>query len=113
MLVVPSPVADRRAKNRYPLALELSYRVAGKPPAGRGRVLNISSSGVIFHCDGAVAIGTQILLTIQWPVLLDDVCPLNLVMAGSVVRSEGTAVAVQVHTHEFRTAGKSLAISAA
>ena len=105
--------AERRGTNRYPLAFELGYRVLSENHYGRGRTLNISSNGVLFQSDVSLPIGTQIVMTIRWPVLLHDVCPLNLVMTGRVIRSELPTVAVQVHTYEFKTAGKSLITSAA
>jgi hypothetical protein len=45
-------------------------------------------------------------LLISWPVLLHDTAPLKLVVAGRVVRWDGTCVAVRVTQYEFRTAGR-------
>lgn len=114
---LPSAPVDieRRSRHRYPIALDVIYKatLTHTPIVHRGRTLNISSNGVLFQSEQAVTVGSQIVLIIRWPILLLDVCPLNLVMIGQVVRiEERGAVAVQVHTYEFRTAGKSLVTAA-
>lgn len=106
-LLLPAAVVDRRFRHRYPLALELSYKVGGSPFLRSGRTRNISSNGVLFQSYEAGKMGCLIVLTMHWPVLLDDLCPLNLVMTGHVVRVEGDMVAVQVYSHEFRTSKRS------
>jgi hypothetical protein len=49
--------------------------------------------------------GGSIELVMNWPFLLEGVCPLKLVMRGRIVRSDGQRVAIQAEQHEFRTAG--------
>lgn len=100
---------DRRSHQRYPVTLELVYRLLAQnkaQPRQRGQTLNISSGGVLFKPEipDALPVGASVELALSWPFLLDGVRPLNLVMVGSVVRGDGTGVAVQVIRHEFRTA---------
>ena len=42
-------------------------------------------------------------ITIEWPARLNDTVPLQLMMSGKVVRSLGTAFAVEFSHPEFRT----------
>jgi hypothetical protein len=44
-------------------------------------------------------------LSINWPVLLHDVAPMQLVVSGRIVRSKDHKVAVRTTQHEFRTVG--------
>jgi hypothetical protein len=99
--------AEQRSFQRYPIELEVEYRLLGKGHSerfGSGKTRNISSGGVLFEALGAPATGA-IELMLSWPFLLEGVCPLRLVMRGRVVRSDGHRIAVQATYHEFRTAG--------
>jgi len=100
--------ADQRLNRRYPLALEIEYKLLRKGRVerlGLGRTLNVSSGGVLFEAKEALPAGSSVELLMHWPFLLEGVCPLKLVIHGSVVRSDGKGVAVQSKHHEFRTAG--------
>lgn len=100
--------SEQRSHQRYPIQLELEYRLLGKGRSehlGSGRTRNVSSSGVLFESLGAPPEGSSIELMLSWPVLLEGVCPLRLVMRGRIVRSDGYGVAIQSSFHEFRTAG--------
>jgi hypothetical protein len=44
-------------------------------------------------------------LAISWPIMLNDTCPLKLVVIGKVVRSSAALTAVQMERYEFRTQG--------
>jgi hypothetical protein len=99
---------DQRLNRRYPIALEIEYKLLRKGRVerlGLGRTLNVSSGGVLFEANEALPSGSSIELLVQWPFLLEGVCPLKLVIQGSVVRSDSKSVAVQTRHHEFRTAG--------
>src|SRR5580700_2999859 len=95
--------AEQRSFQRYPIELEVEYRLLGKGHSerfGSGKTRNISSGGVLFEALGAPATGA-IELMLSWPFLLEGVCPLRLVMRGRVVRSDGHRIAVQATYHEF------------
>ena len=49
--------------------------------------------------------GGLIELLLNWPFLLEGVCPLKLVMRGRIVRCDANGVAIKARHHEFRTAG--------
>ncbi len=105
-------VLEHRSHHRYPLQLEMEYKLLGRGRAvrkGTGATLNISSGGVLFTSDESVPSGTLIELTMSWPFLLEGTCPLRLVMRGHVVRSKGNQVAISSRHHEFRTAGTRVA----
>ena len=99
---------DQRSNRRYPISLEIEYKVLRKGRVerlGLGRTLNISSGGVLFEAREDLPTGSSVELLMQWPFLLEGVCPLKLVIQGTVVRSDGKGVAVRSKHHEFRTAG--------
>ena len=96
---------DRRMAVRFPLDLEVQYCIAGNHSerAGSGRVINISSSGILFATSTQVPVGSRIRLSVSWPVRLSQTCGLMLWLNGKVVRSGEGFVAVKIATAEFRT----------
>lgn len=68
-----------------------------------GRTIDLSSGGVLFEGTRQLPVGLNVEMSISWPVLLHNVAPLQLVVSGRIVRSEGHRVAVRVAQHEFRT----------
>jgi len=101
---------DQRLTGRYPISLEVQYRLIEKRQVGRlgfGRTLNISSGGVLFEPDHPLPADSEIELAMKWPFLLHGTCGLKLVMRGRIVRCDpnSTVTAVRAESHEFRTAG--------
>jgi hypothetical protein len=99
---------DQRAHRRYPISLSVNYKLLTRgriDHAGSGETLNVSSGGACFRCAESLPAGGSIELVMNWPFLLEGVCPLKLVMRGRIVRSDGQRVAIQAEQHEFRTAG--------
>jgi len=84
---------DQRAHRRYPISLPVDYKLRSK-----GRI-NHTGSGESLPAGGSIE------LVMNWPFLLEGVCPLKLVMRGRIVRSDGERIAIQAQQHEFRTAG--------
>ncbi len=100
--------SDRRLHDRYPIALELQYKILNKKGLvhhGCGRTLDISSGGVLFEADCLLPASGPIELAIDWPYLLDGAVTLELVIKGPIVRSDTKAVAVKACHYEFLTAG--------
>jgi hypothetical protein len=60
---------------------------------------------VAFRSDQPLVAGTFVELSISWPALLDEVCPMRLSVSGRVVRAEGRMVVCTVEKYEFRTQG--------
>ena len=104
----PTDRSDQRLHGRYPIALELQYKLLNKKQIKRfgfGRTANMSSGGVLFESDCRLPASGPIELAMNWPYLLDGVVTLKLVVSGRIVRSDAKAIAVKVEQHEFRTAG--------
>jgi hypothetical protein len=106
---VKSP-RERRRSQRYPIERELRYRAVSRrkgKEVGKGKTINISSSGVLFTSDEALRPGERMELSISWPVRLDNKYALQLVARGKVVRLEPGRVAIQIQQHEFHTQSSS------
>ncbi len=65
--------------------------------------MDMSSSGVAFLGQHPARPGQLIELSISWPVLLNDTCPMRLIVFGRVVRCMGFRTACTVDKYEFRT----------
>jgi len=99
---------ERRDTDRFALERELRYRTMESPAAdasGRGRTLNMSSSGVLFTLEGALMRGHRVEFSVDWPAQLNDSCRLQLVALGKVVRSNENTAAIRFEKYDFRTCG--------
>ena len=103
-----SNMREKRMKRRFPLEQEVRYKMLyGQRMAetGSGTTTNISSSGVWFNTVNTLSAGMPIEISMNWPVLLNDMCPMKLMMYGCVVRSDEKGAAVVIERYEFRTQG--------
>ena len=99
---------ERRIKRRFQIDQEVKYKMLyGQRIAetGVGRTLNISSGGVWFSTETMLTSGMPVELSMNWPVLLNDSCPMKLMIYGCVVRSNERGAAVAIERYEFRTQG--------
>jgi hypothetical protein len=71
--------------------------------SGVGETVDMSSSGVAFAIDLPLKPGAFLELSISWPVLLDQTCPMRLIVFGRVQRSSQTKTICTVDKYEFRT----------
>ena len=97
---------DRRSKRRYPIELPVQYKIMKNylvTGTGTGTSLNLSSAGIAFSTSTPLRIGSYLELSISWPVLLNQSCPLKLVASGRVVRSDQNRTAISLDRYEFRT----------
>ena len=97
---------ERRDDRRYSIELDLRYKVIARTRVqikGNGRTVNMSSGGILFSADQSLPVGAFVELSIHWPVLLQNTCPLALLVVGRVVRFENSTVAVKISRHEFMT----------
>jgi hypothetical protein len=100
---------ERRTKKRFLIEQEVKYKMLyGQRIAetGTGRTLNISSGGVFFTTENVLTAGMPVELSMNWPVLLHDSCPMKLMIYGCVIRSSDRGAAVAIERYEFRTQGK-------
>jgi hypothetical protein len=99
---------DRRTKRRFGIEQGLRYKLlygSRVAEAGSGQTVNISSSGVWFKTDAVLSTGLPVELSMSWPVRLNDVCPMKLMIYGCVVRSGQSGSALAIERYEFRTQG--------
>ena len=99
---------ERRIKRRFTIDQEVKYKMLyGQRIAetGVGRTMNISSGGVWFSTENMLTSGMPVELSMSWPVLLNDSCPMKLMIYGCVVRSNEKGAAVAIERYEFRTQG--------
>jgi hypothetical protein len=96
---------ERRSRHRYALDWKVQYKLPQSSEVFPGILRDISSAGVCFVSGDVLPARTVVELSVNWPVLLQDVCPLKLVLKGRVVRSDQRGTALKVFGHEFRTRG--------
>ena len=102
---------ERRGKFRFPMHRELRYKLlkdGAVVQSGIGETINIGSGGVSFTADRELEAGTFVQLSISWPVLLDQSCPMRLIIFGRVLRSGEGASACTIDKYEFRTQARAV-----
>ena len=102
---------ERRVKARFRIRRELRYKLLEDNTiveSGIGETIDMASGGVAIQIDHPLRAGTIIELAISWPVLLQDACPMRLIVFGRVVRNWGLKSACRVDRYEFRTQARTL-----
>ena len=102
---------ERRNKHRFAIQREVRYKTAEDGvvvAAGNGQTINMGSGGVAFQFEGAIQTGAFVELSISWPVLLDETCPMRLIVLGQVIRTSGRKAVCTVDKWEFRTQSRTL-----
>ena len=97
---------DRRKKTRFAIRRELRYKVlcdGAILDSGAGQTLNMASGGIAFMSDHELKPAVFIELSISWPMLLDNTCPMRMIVFGRVLRSEGSKTVCTIDKYEFRT----------
>jgi hypothetical protein len=99
---------DRRNDRRYQVALDLRWKLIRRRKVlstGEGRTVDLSSGGVFFDSGRVLPVGLDAELSIAWPIRLNNVAPLQLVVSGRIVRTSGNMAAIRIVQREFRTMG--------
>jgi len=99
---------DRRQDRRYSLQLDCRWKLIRRRrvlDSGTGNTIDLSSGGLQFDAGRHLPEGLNVEVSINWPVLLHNVAPLQLVVSGRIVRARGRMIAVRSVQHEFRTIG--------
>jgi c-di-GMP-binding flagellar brake protein YcgR len=99
---------ERRSKKRFHIEQEVKYKMLyGQRIAetGSGKTVNISSGGLWFSTENMLTAGMPVELSMTWPVLLHDSCPMKLMIYGCVIRASERGAAVAIERYEFRTQG--------
>jgi len=109
---VPLAPNERRSRIRFSVVVNLEYTLlkAGQVEyRGYGRMVNISSSGVLFEATDIQA-GKfpddieRVRIKMDWPLMLNDGCPLTLELFGRLVRRDARMLAVEIDHYDFHTA---------
>jgi hypothetical protein len=103
--------AERRKKRRFPMNRELRYKVLEDDrivQSGIGATLDMASGGVAFLSEDNIPLGAFIELSISWPALLENTCPMRLIVFGRVQRTAGNKTACTIEKYEFRTQARAL-----
>src|SRR3954468_2230233 len=90
---------ERRSKRRFQIEQEVRYKMLyGQRIAetGVGKTLNVSSNGVWFTTETTLTAGMPVELSMSWPVLLHDSCPMKLMIYGCVIRTTERGAAVSI-----------------
>lgn len=101
---------DRRNHRRYQIDLDLSFRdLAGKLKYdGIGRIVNISSGGVLFVTTNPPPLSSSVELSVDWPCPGENGATLALFLIGRIVRASDGIVAVHTTRHEFRNVARAV-----
>jgi hypothetical protein len=97
---------ERRNKMRFPIMREMRFKLLEADrviAAGLGTTENLSSAGVAFQSNATLPNGSFIELSISWPMLLDNSCPMRLIVFGRVLRGTDDTKVCSVEKWEFRT----------
>ena len=103
--------AERRRKMRFDMARDMRYKLLENDrivASGVGTTENLSSGGVAFLSDGSLPSGAYVELSISWPMLLDNACPMRLIVFGRVLRGSDGSKVCTIEKWEFRTQARHL-----
>jgi hypothetical protein len=102
---------DRRKKIRFPIHRELRYKLLDEGvliASGNGQSINVGSGGIAISVDRELKLGAFMEVSVSWPVLLDDTCPMRMIIFGRVLRSVGRKTVCTIDKYEFRTQARSM-----
>ena len=100
---------DRRSERRYAIAAELEYRVICGHQiirTGTGRTVNLSKSGILFESEQTLPAGTEMEVSVAWPVRLRDTVALSFCVSGQVTWSRAERHALTILRYEFCVRGR-------
>jgi hypothetical protein len=106
---------ERRSKFRFAIERDLRYKMAEDGvvvAAGSGKTINMCSGGVAFATEQPLTPGAYVEISISWPVLLDESCPMRLIVFGRVLRCTGRKAVSSIDKYEFRTQSRTFQASA-
>jgi hypothetical protein len=99
--------AGFRATERQPLSMELrfSYQWENITYIGTGRTRDFNANAICFEFDQDLRPKHDMELRIQWPSMLNSVCPLELVIRGPLIRKTPDRAVLRMDSYEFQTHG--------
>ena len=84
---------------RFPLNFPLQFRSSGMLQWQKGRIVNISRTGILFQSDEMLPTNSALDIRISLPLKVTLLCQ------GSVVRFEDSLLAVRLHRYHLFRAG--------
>ena len=100
--------SDRRGCPRYPYEGEVRFEQRtpdGTVRVGHGVTEDVSRGGLRFQAEERLQPGSELVMRIAWPAMLQNVCALELVVQGLVTRVSERGTVVSIRDYEFRTCG--------
>jgi hypothetical protein len=99
---------EGRLRPRYELNVELqfSYQRGECTYHGTGRTRDLSDHTICFESDQEVPGGVQLELCMPWPVSLQGLFPLDVIIHGALVRKLRNLAVLRLEDFEFRTRGE-------
>ena len=107
---------DRRSKSRFAIERDVRYKLAEDGvvvAAGSGQTIDMCSGGVAFVAEQPLTPGGFVELSISWPVLLDETCPMRFIVFGRILRCTGRRTVCTIDKYEFRTQARTFQPSVA
>ena len=100
---IPALQTNRRHGERFPLTLNLRFRLLSKNASWtNGSSLNFSHTGILFRTDCTTDLGASLELVVDWPASLGAVSKRELVLVGMVIRVRGSEIALSIRKFAFR-----------
>jgi hypothetical protein len=93
---------------RYSIVADLEYSLlkSGRiVRRGRGKTVNLSSTGLLFESDTALPTDRRIMVSVAWPVMLGPGIGLTLHITGRTIRAQDKCTAIRNEKYEFRVRG--------
>jgi hypothetical protein len=88
---------------------DVRYKVAEEGvvvAAGFGQTIDMCSGGVAFVTEQPLTPDGFVELSISWPVLLDETCPMRFIVFGRILRCHGRKAICSIDKYEFRTSAR-------
>lgn len=102
---------ERRDKMRFPMERDLRFKLLENDrivASGFGTTANMSSGGVAFKSDAQLPNGSYVELSISWPALLGEQCPMRIIVFGRIMRGSEEMKVCSIEKWEFRTGSRQM-----
>ena len=99
---------DRRINRRYDVELDLRFHYTdpeGVLRFGCGVAVELSRGGILFLTEDPPPVDADVEAHLAWPFLLQDTCPLELVVRGSITSAGDRGTVMRLRSYEFQTCG--------
>ena len=108
--LIPRPAAHTEPRaagstRRYPVQLGLCYKLLRDGRAterGLGQTREFRDGRVTFSADRILPKGVDLELSMDWPLRLHGVCPLQLIVFGRIIESSENGSTLRITRFEFR-----------